>query len=466
VRIEFRRPKSLPITIPELDRLGWAVSDRMVLIPGAIPRQFAAWIGKISVQTRDTDVEAEFVGQMKEFDAILIKLPDSAEPLPAHSNLSRGGKIEQYRPQVAITINRKYGVNDLRTDYTRPMGMEYVFGNRLSPRLTPAPSIGSLVLDPDGNVVGLFVRQRRPLEELEAFEQQMQGVQSQSSSSVELFGPEFIAQAVADPRVAIDRRVVRRDEKDQDRRVWLGVEFNPLTRELAENLGCRKESKDGAVGLMISQIYSGSPAEQVGLRGGDVLLWLDVPERDRPVRLTPPGRGAGGRGRPDLSQLRGGDFGGQGSRTPWPAQNNYLNNLLGTIGEDTPVKLSFWRDGKLNQVEVAIAQAPPDQDSAEQFKDESLGITVKELTYEVRSALQLKPDDPGVVVSKVESGTAAGRARIEPFEILQAADSEPIKSPAEFEAIIKKAQEEKKDQLRLTVVKQGRSRFADLKLGQ
>jgi serine protease Do len=197
-----------------------------------------------------------------------------------------------------------------------------------------------------------------------------------------------------------------------------------------------------------------------------VLLWLDVPERDRPVRLIPPGRGAAGRGRPDLSQMRGGDFGGQGSRTPWPAQNNYLNNLLGTIGEDTPVKLSFWRDGKLNQLDFTIAQAPPDQDSAEQFKDESLGITVKELTYEVRSTLQLKPDDPGVVVSKIESGSSAGRARIELFEILQAADGEPINSPAEFEAIIKKAQEDKKDQLRLTVVKQGRSRFADLKLGQ
>jgi hypothetical protein len=466
VRIEFRRPKSLPITIPEIDRLGWAVSDRMILIPGAIPRQFAAWIGKISVQARDSEIEAEFVGQMKEFDSLLIKLPDSAEPLPAHADLSRVGKIESYRPYVAITINRKYGVNDMRTDYTRPLGMELVFGNRLSPRLTPAPSIGSLVMDLDGNLAGLFIRQRRPLEEREVFEQQMQGGQGQSSSSVELFGPEFIAKAVADPQSVIDRRVVRRDEKDQDRRVWLGVEFNPLTRELAESLGCRKESKDGSVGLMISQIYAGSPAEQIGLRGGDVLLSLDVPERDRPVRLTPPGRGAGGRGRPDLSQLRGGDFGGQGSRTPWPAQNNYINNLLGTIGEDTAVKLSFWRDGKLNQVDVTIAQAPPDQDSAEQFKDESLGITVKELTYEVRSALQLKPDDPGVVVSKVESGTAAGRARIEPFEILQAADGEAIDSPAKFEAIIKKAQEEKKDQVRLTVVKQGRSRFADLKLGQ
>jgi S1-C subfamily serine protease len=69
-------------------------------------------------------------------------------------------------------------------------------------------------------------------------------------------------------------------------------------------------------------------------------------------------------------------------------------------------------------------------------------------------------------VSKVESGTPAGRARINPNEIIQAVDGERIDSPAKFEAIVQRAQEQKKDQLRLTVVDRGRSRFADLKFTQ
>ncbi|GEM_PF-3885307 len=95
------------------------------------------------------------------------------------------------------------------------------------------------------------------------------------------------------------------------------------------------------------------------------------------------------------------------------------------------------------------------QDSAEQFKDEEIGLTVKEVTYEVRAALRLKADDPGVVVAWVESGAPAGRARINAFELIQSADGEPINSPAEFGEIIAKARSEKKDQVRLVVVDRG-----------
>jgi S1-C subfamily serine protease len=229
---------------------------------------------------------------------------------------------------------------------------------------------------------------------------------------------------------------------------------------LAESLGCRKESKDGAVGLMISQVYSDSPAEEADLRTGDVLLWLEAPERGHPVLLTPPRLGGG---------FAGGDnaFAGQGSnRAPWPSRGNFLTGLLATIGENTSIMIKYWRDGGVHELATAIRQAPPDQDSAAQFKDEGLGITVKEVTYEVRAALRLKPNDPGVIVAKVESGSPASRARINPFELVQAADGEPIASPAQFEEIVKKAQDDKSDQIRLTIVDRGRSRFADLKLSQ
>ena len=169
----------------------------------------------------------------------------------------------------------------------------------------------------------------------------------------------------------------------------------------------------------------------------------------------------------DFSGMRRGEgeFGGQGgARPPWPSRNNYLTGLLAVLGAGTHVQLDVWRGGKLEHLSATIEQAPPDQDSASQYKNEQLGITVKDATYEVRTALRMKPEDPGVVVVKVESGAPAGRARVNPFEILQAADGEPIGSPEKLEQIIKRAQEEKRAQLRLTVIDRGRSRFADLKL--
>ncbi len=366
-----------------------------------------------------------------------------------------------------MTVNRRYGANDLRIDYTRKLGATRGYANRLGPQFVPAPSLGSLVLDLNGKPIGFFSRRRRPKEELEPYEQtqsaQLPG--SQRTSSAELFALADWASALTDPASYVDPQVVRLDEKQEGRRAWLGVEFSPLTKDLAESLGCRRESKDGRLGLMISQIYAGSPAEQVGLRTGDVILGVDVPGRPRTIDLAPGRRGSS---TPDLSQLMSQGDGARSasSRAPWPSQENYLTTLLDIVGADTTVKLSVWRGGKLEHIETRVTQAPPDQDSAEQFKDEEIGLTVKEVTYEVRAALRLKPDDPGVVVARVESGAPAGRARINAFEIIQSADGEPINSPAEFGEIINKARAEKKDQVRLVVVDRGRSRFADLKMGQ
>ncbi len=470
VRIEYRRPKGGSQAYPDSELLGWAVSGRSLVIPHAIHRTIAAQIARITIQVSGRDVEGQFFGQLKDLDAFLVGLDRDSEPLPSYSDLKQAGNVTVYRPHIAMTMNRKYGANDVRVDYTRKLGMTRGYGNRLLPQFLPPPPLGSLVMDLDGKPVGYFSRRRRPMEELEPYEQTQssQGRIQTPTSNAELFALADWASVLDNPTSYFDPRVVRRDEKDQDRRVWLGIEFNPLSRDLAESLGCRKESKDGTVGLMINQIYAGSPAEQIGLRTSDVLMSVEVPGRPKSIDLIPPRGGRGGS--PDFSQFRrGGDgeFGGQGpTRAPWPSRNNYLTNLLAIVGADTSVRFNFWRGGKIEQVEAQIAQAPPDQDSAAQFKDEGLGITVKEITYEVRAALRLNSDDPGVIVAKVESGSPAGRARINPFEIVQAADGEPIKSLAEFESLIKKAQEEKKDQMRLTIVDRGRSRFADLKLGQ
>lgn len=462
LRIEFRRPKGSFQALPETELLGWAVGDRLLMVPWEMYRQIAARVARIIVQVRGTDVEAEFVGQLQDFSAIVLRLPESAEPFPAHADLNRAGQLELYRPNFAVTVARKYGANDLRLLSTRSLGLEYGYRNRPSPRFTPAPYIGAIVFDLAGNPIGLFARTRRPLEEIELIQTITRQGTASSVSSVEFYPITQLAEIARAPGAAIDRRVTLRDERDQDRRAWLGVEGSPLNKDLAESMNCRKESKDGAIGIMVNQIYPGSPAERIGLRTGDVLLSLTIPERDSPVWLATP---RGGRGQGESGQF-GGSEGQGGGRAPWPSQNNFLTGVLSILGEGTELDLAYWRDGKLEHSNFAVEQAPPDQDSAAQFKDEQLGITVKELTYEVRAALRLKPDDPGVVVSKVESGTPAGRARINPFEIIQAADGEPIDSPGKFDAIVTKAHEQKRDQLRLTIVDRGRSRFADLKFTQ
>src|SRR5690606_24664395 len=53
-------------------------------------------------------------------------------------------------------------------------------------------------------------------------------------------------------------------------RGWVGLQVQELTPRLAQALGAGTAS-----GLLVTRISAGSPAEQAGLRPGDVLLSLD-----------------------------------------------------------------------------------------------------------------------------------------------------------------------------------------------
>ena len=75
--------------------------------------------------------------------------------------------------------------------------------------------------------------------------------------------------------------------------------------------------------------------------------------------------------------------------------------------------------------------------SADQFQETSIGLTVRELTYEVRKVLRLPADAPGVVVSKVESGSKAAVAQIGPYEIISAVNGQPATSLKEFERLVR-----------------------------
>ena len=101
--------------------------------------------------------------------------------------------------------------------------------------------------------------------------------------------------------------------------------------------------------------------------------------------------------------------------------------------------------------------------SAAKYKNEKLGLTMKDLTYEVRAGLQLNEDDAAVVIVAVEQGTPAALARINVYELVRAVDGQPVDNVETFEKLITEAQKAKKESVRLTVEWMGKTRLADLK---
>ena len=100
------------------------------------------------------------------------------------------------------------------------------------------------------------------------------------------------------------------------------------------------------------------------------------------------------------------------------------------------------------------------------YKNKDVGLTVKDVTYEVRVGLRLNKAKKAVVVSKIESGSPAQVAKIQPFELITAVDGRPVVSAEEFGNRVKAALKAKKKALRLTVDRLGQTRLADLELTQ
>jgi len=109
-----------------------------------------------------------------------------------------------------------------------------------------------------------------------------------------------------------------------------------------------------------------------------------------------------------------------------------------------------------------IEQAPPDVDSASKWQNRKIGLTVKDMTYEIRHALSLKDADPGVLVAKVEDGSPMTVARIYPNEIITRLDDQPLGSAKQMRELIAKASKAGRQKVRLTVLRLGKTRFADL----
>ena len=70
-----------------------------------------------------------------------------------------------------------------------------------------------------------------------------------------------------------------------------------------------------------------------------------------------------------------------------------------------------------------------------------VGVTARDMTYELRRYYQRPEGEPGVVVSKIESGSKASVAGVKPYELITAVNDQPVADVAEFEAQLKDVSE-------------------------
>jgi serine protease Do len=311
------------------------------------------------------------VGLDERSDVALLKI--DADDLP----VARIGKSEALDVgSWVLAIGSPFGF-----DYSATAGIVSAKGRSL-PRENYVPFIQTDVAINPGNSGG-------PLYNLDG---EVVGVNSQIYSRT----GGFMGLSFAIPiEVAMDVAQQLR-ENGRVSRGWLGVIIQDVTRDLAESFGMKKP-----MGALISQVMPDSPAQQSGLKVGDVILEFNGNEVFSSTDLPP---------------IVG--------RTP--------------VGDQVPVRVM--RDGKQTRLQVKLGELPEEdgQVAASQApkatKTGRLDISVADLTEQQRNEMGLGQE--GVLVEQVERGAAA-EAGIRRGDIILRLNNRPVQSASDFERLVK-----------------------------
>lgn len=178
---------------------------------------------------------------------------------------------------------------------------------------------------------------------------------------------------------------------------YLGILTQPLTDDLAEYWGLPKRG-----GVVVSTIVPGSPAARAGLQRGDVIVAFN----GRPV--------AAKRDRDVIT----------------------FTNMVKEAGVGAEVPVGILRGGDPVDLSLTLEKRPVAAQEADVFEDTVFGLTVRELTRDVRLMLNLPEDVEGVIVLRVRSGSWAELAGMGRGVIILRFGEYPVTSVAEFQEAV------------------------------
>jgi serine protease Do len=178
-------------------------------------------------------------------------------------------------------------------------------------------------------------------------------------------------------------------------RGWLGVQIQPVTKEIADSLGLKS-----ATGALVAEPQPGGPAARAGLKSGDVITSIDAAE---------------------------------------VTDGRALARRIAALGPNKAVTLHVIRDGKTQTIDVKLGQladqktrkASGDDGSRDQFG--SLGLALAPAS-QVEGA-----GEQGLAVVAVDPSGKAAEFGIMPGDIILRAGNTAVSSPHDLAAAMSHA---------------------------
>jgi serine protease Do len=207
-----------------------------------------------------------------------------------------------------------------------------------------------------------------------------------------------------------------------------------VTDEIAESLGL-----DRPKGALIASVRDGGPAQVSGIQPGDVVLTFD-------------GK--------DVTDMR------------------RLPRIVAETPIEKSVKVTVWRKRKEHTFDVKVGELKEEEQQAALTPSKqptpseppgtvkTLGLSIANLTPELKERFSLAEDSAGVVVVEVAPDSAASEKGMRAGDVIVEVAQEEVKNPGQISAKIDEAKKAGRKSVLLLVDRQGDLRFVALKLDQ
>ena len=195
-------------------------------------------------------------------------------------------------------------------------------------------------------------------------------------------------------------------EYGETRRGWLGVRIQRITEDLAESLGLSKPK-----GALVSEIIPGGPADEAGMKQGDVILSFDGKE---------------------VAEMRD------------------LPRIVAETPIDKAVQVKVQRRGKVVTLKVKVGRLEESDQLAESQDANSkkqtnqsglklLGLTLEKLDAKTRGRAGLDDDKEGVLIAKVDADSSASESGVKSGDIIIEVDQKSVAKPQDVRDLVNKA---------------------------
>ncbi len=210
------------------------------------------------------------------------------------------------------------------------------------------------------------------------------------------------------------------------RRGKLGIIIQDIDPDIVKQFGY-----SGANGAFVQDVQKGDPADQAGVKPGDIIT----------------------------------EF--QGQRI---TDSSQLTNLASQTAPGTTVRFKVWRAGAERELNAKLSERDdlgnnsgkrPKSEPAVSSLGALSGISVENITPEWSKKFNFEPSTRGVVVVDVDPDSNAAAAGLRPGQVIESVAKQPVTSVDEFNAAMQKA--DKKEVLLRVRFLNGRSSFLVVK---